>query len=194
MIDNLFTKHNEINQNKTEMKLNHFGSIRLLKKIGCFLSDTIYTNYEIVRQHETYDKYTSLCVELKTELGNIFIYGTIIGIFGNRNKNFKTDLSQQIRDYKNLSKDKNFCLIGDYNISFADNYYFTNHGRNELNKVFHDCSLNLLTRDRSECVDHIAISEDFTANLKTEIGEWNFDKKLSDHKGIFVDLKANLSI
>jgi len=43
MIDNLFTKHNEINQNKTEMKLNHFGSIRLLKKIGCFLSDTTYT-------------------------------------------------------------------------------------------------------------------------------------------------------
>jgi len=42
MIDNLFTKHNEINQNKTEMKLNHFGSIRLLKKIGCFLSDTTY--------------------------------------------------------------------------------------------------------------------------------------------------------
>jgi len=42
MIDNLFTKHNEINQNKTEMKLNHFGSIRLLKKIGCFLSDTKY--------------------------------------------------------------------------------------------------------------------------------------------------------
>lgn len=43
---------------------------------------TIYTNYEIIRQHETYDKYTSLCVELKTELG------TLIGIFGNRNKNF----------------------------------------------------------------------------------------------------------
>ena len=108
---------------------------------------TIYTNYEIIRQHETYDKYTSLCVELKTELGTIIVYGTIIGIFGNRNKNFNTALSQQISDYQKLSKEKNFCLIGDYNISFADNYYFTNNGRNELNKVFKECKLNLLTRD-----------------------------------------------
>ena len=150
---------------------------------------TIYTNYEIIKQHETYDKYTSLCVELKTERGNITVYGTIIGIFGNRNKNFKTDLSQQINDYKKLSQEKNFCFIGDYNISFSDNYYFTNNGRNELNKVFRECRLNLLTRERRECIDHIAISEDFTTNLETEIGEWNLDKKLSDHKGIYVELK-----
>lgn len=109
---------------------------------------TICTNYEIVKQHETYDKYTSLCVELKTELGVLIVYGTIIGILGNRDKNFKTDLFKQISDYENLSKEKNFCLIGDYNITFADNYYFTNNGRNELNKVFKDCKLNLLTREK----------------------------------------------
>ena len=150
---------------------------------------TIYTNYEIIRQHETYDKYTSLCVELKTELETIIVYGTIIGIFGNRNKDFIADLSQQISDYQKLSKDNNFCLIGDYNISFADNYYFTNNGRNELNKVFKDCKLNLLTRNKAECIDHIVISENFTTNMETEIGEWNLDKKLSDHKGIYVEMR-----
>jgi len=150
---------------------------------------TIYTNYEIIRQYETYDTYTSLCVELKTELGTIIVYGTIIGIFGNRNKNFNADLSQQICDYQKLSNGKNFCLIGDYNISFADNYYFTKNGRNELNNVFKECKLNLLTRALTECIDHIAISENFTTNMETEIGEWNIDKKLSDHKGIYVDLK-----
>lgn len=152
---------------------------------------TIYTNYEIIKQHETYDKYTSLCVELKTELGTLIVYGTIIGIFGNRNKNFNADLSQQICDYKKLSKEKNFCLIGDYNISFADNYYFTNYGRTELNKVFEECNLNLSTKDKTECIDHIAISENFTTNLETTIGEWNLDKKLSDHKGIYAELKNN---
>ena len=152
---------------------------------------TIFTNYEIIRQHETYDKYTSLCVELETELRTLIIYGTIIGIYGNRNRNFNADLSQQINDYQKLSKEKNFCLIGDYNISFADNYYFTHNGRNELNKVFKECELKLLTNDISECIDHIAISEDFTTNLETEIGEWNFDKKLSDHKGIYVELSSN---
>ena len=82
---------------------------------------TIYTNYEIIRQYETYDRYTSVCVELKTEHGNLIVYGTIIGVYGNRTKNFNADLSQQISDCQRLSNQKNFCLIGDYNISFADN-------------------------------------------------------------------------
>jgi len=46
-----------------------------------------------------------------------------------------------------------------------------------------------LTRDITACIDHIAISENFITNMETEIGEWNIDKKLSDHKGIYVDLK-----
>ena len=152
---------------------------------------TIYTNYEIIRQYETYDKYTSLCVALETELGPLIVYGTIIGIYGNRNKNFNTDLALQIIDYRKLSKGKNFCLIGDYNTSFADNYYFTNNGRNELNNLFRECNLNLLTGNIPECIDHIAISESFITNLETDIGEWNSDKKLSDHKGIYVELKNN---
>jgi len=150
---------------------------------------TIYTNYEIIRQYETVDRYTNLCVELKTEYGVLIVYGTIIGIFGNRNKNFNTDLFLQISDFQRLSKGMNFCLIGDYNISFADNYYFTNDGRNELNNLFRKCNLNLMTRDRAACIDHIAISEDFITNMETEIGEWNLDKKVSDHKGIYVELK-----
>ena len=27
--------------------------------------------------------------------------------------------------------------------------------------------------------------------MEKEIGEWNLDKKLSDHKGIYVELKNN---
>lgn len=133
-------------------------------------------------------------MELKTELGTIIVYETIIGIFGNRNKNFNADLSLQISDYKKLSNQKNFCLIGDYNISFADNYYFTNNGRNELNNLFRECKLNLLTRDKTECIDPIAISENFITTMETEIGEWNLDKKLSDHKGIYVELSKKPSL
>ena len=152
---------------------------------------TIYTNYEIIRQYETYDRYTSVCVELKTEHGNLIVYGTIIGVYGNRTKNFNADLSQQISDCQRLSNQKNFCLIGDYNISFADNYYFTNEGRNKLNNLFREIKLNLLTRNVAECIDHIAISENFITNMETKIGECNTDKKLSDHKGIYVNLKNN---
>lgn len=152
---------------------------------------TICTNYEIVKQYETFDSHTSLCVELKTEMGILIVYGTIIGTLGNRNKSFSRDLLQQINDYKNLSKEKSFCLVGDYNITFSDNYYFTNAGRNALNKAFIDCNLNLLTRNKKECIDHIAISEKFISGMDVETAEWNMNKKLSDHKGIYVNLTSS---
>lgn len=49
---------------------------------------TIYSKYKCVQQHPTYDKYTALCVELETERGNLLVYGTIMGIYGNRHSNF----------------------------------------------------------------------------------------------------------
>jgi hypothetical protein len=45
----------------------------------------IYSKNEIVNQFQTYNEYTSCCAEIKTEKGNLLVYGTIIGIFGNRN-------------------------------------------------------------------------------------------------------------
>lgn len=148
----------------------------------------IYSKYEIVNQFKTYDEYTSCCGEIKTERGNLIVYGTIIGIFGNRNQNFKSDLQQQIDDFNNLSKAQNFCIVGDYNISFSDNYYFTNFGRSELIKSFKENKIDNLTQQLSEVIDHIAISKAFIRDSKIEIYEWNLDKKLSDHKGICVSL------
>ncbi len=150
---------------------------------------SIFTNYEIVEQFETYDKYTSLCVELKTDFGNLKVYGTIIGIFGNRNENFNIDLIKQIEDFEKFSKTDNLCVIGDYNISFVDNYYFTNFGRDELNKSFGSNNLELVTRQRNECIDHIAISKKIIENRNIEIAEWNENYKLSDHKGILATIK-----
>ncbi|MFA9213227.1 MAG: endonuclease/exonuclease/phosphatase family protein [Candidatus Methylacidiphilales bacterium] len=149
---------------------------------------SIFTNYEIEQQFETFDKYTSLCIELKTEVGNLKVYGTIIGIYGNRNENFRLDLAKQIDDFERLSKDNNLCIVGDYNISFADNYFFTNWGRNELNKSFNRNNLDIISKQREKCIDHIAISKPLTVEKQICINEWNQDFKLSDHKGIMAHL------
>lgn len=148
---------------------------------------TIFTNYNFVKTYSTFDKFTAICIELETEFGNLLVYGTIIGIFGNRNKNFKIDLLKQIEDFKILSE-KNICIVGDFNLSFADNYYFTNFGRNNLLQTFSALNIEILTKNCAECIDHIAISKNFLMNKKFTCSEWNFDKKLSDHKGIFVDI------
>lgn len=150
---------------------------------------SIFTRYKAVRQLPTYDKYTALCVELETERGNLLVYGTIIGIYGNRNPNFAADLTRQIEDIRRLSALGNVCVLGDYNLSFSDNYYYTKQGRADVLQCFSESKIVLLTKDRPECIDHIAFSENFVRGAAVRIDEWNYDKSLSDHKGIVVSLE-----
>lgn len=146
---------------------------------------SIYTNYKCVRQHNTYDEETSVCVDLDTERGTLTIYGTIIGIVGNRRSSYLTDLQKQIHDIEQLlRRGCNICMIGDFNCSFSDNYYFTSDSRTKLLDFFKKNDISVLTADCSECVDHIAISNSFLNNSLPEIQEWNYQKRLSDHKGI----------
>lgn len=149
---------------------------------------SIFTRYKAVRQLPTYDKYTALCVELETECGNLLVYGTIIGIYGNRNPNFVADLARQIEDIRRLSALGNICVLGDYNLSFCDSYYYTKQGRTDVLQCFSENNIALLTKDRPECIDHIAISERFVCGAVIRTDEWNYDKALSDHKGIVVSL------
>jgi endonuclease/exonuclease/phosphatase family metal-dependent hydrolase len=151
---------------------------------------SIYTKYRFVRQHETYDKYTAVCIELETERGNLFVYGTIMGIFGNRDASYMVDLEKQMEDVMRLSEKGNMCIIGDFNCSFADNYYFTQKGRNAMLQTFSRCGISILTGKREECIDHIAVSNAFVNQARTEVTEWNYDKALSDHKGIVVDIMS----
>ena len=150
---------------------------------------SIFTNYPCICQHQTYDINTSICVELDTEYGNLLVYGTIIGIFGNRHRSFQLDLEKQTADFRRLVADgRNLCVCGDYNLSFSDNFYFTTSGRLGIIKSFEENNIRLLTSEQSECIDHVAISTDFVGNSRIHIEEWNLDKKLSDHKGISVEL------
>lgn len=148
---------------------------------------SLYTNCPCVRRYPTYDENTSLCAELETERGNLIVYGTIIGIYGNRHKTFLPELTKQMDDLRRLSGcGAPICFCGDFNCSFADNYYFTAAGREAILKGLRDCGLSLVTKDRPECIDHIALSESITGNAEVKIEEWNTARTLSDHKGIAV--------
>ncbi len=149
---------------------------------------SIYTNYPCIGQYETYDKYTALCVELETNAGNLLVYGTIVGIIGNRDESFKQDILLQAKDFERLSKTGNICICGDFNCSFSDNYYYTNFGRDTLSVSFASNNISLLTGNQPECIDHIAVSKNFIGGSNIKISEWNLDKSLSDHKGIIADI------
>lgn len=150
---------------------------------------SIYTNYPCIREYSTYDENTAICVELETERGHLLVYGTIIGIYGNRHVSFKQDLDRQIEDIERLSKiGDSFLICGDFNCSFADNYYYTKHGRDSLLETLSNNSLSLLTKKQSECIDHIAITSEYVSDAVINVEEWNEDKRLSDHKGIAVSI------
>lgn len=151
---------------------------------------TIYTKYQCLQVHGTYDRYTALCVELQAESQPLIIYGTIMGVYGSRNQEFKDSLPKQCADIIRLAKlGKPLCICGDYNLSFADSYYFTQKGRNALLTAFEENNIRLLTSSVLECVDHIAVSDSFVQGKSVRIEEWNHNKKLSDHKGISVTIQ-----
>lgn len=151
---------------------------------------SIYTNYRCIATYTTYDPRTALCVELATNNGPLLVYGTIMGIFGNRHPNFKKDLVEQVKDIKRLAGlGKSLCVIGDYNLSFADNWYYTAFGRDTVLQSCRENHLRIITAEVPECIDHIAISEGFITGETVDIQEWNLGKTLSDHKGIVVSWK-----
>ncbi len=148
---------------------------------------SIYTNYEIVREHPTYDKYTALCLELETEKGNILVYGTIMGVLGHKKPSYMNDVIKQTKDFISLTKEEhNLCICGDYNCSFSDNYFFKSESRDLILKTFTKCDIQLVTAGSWHGIDHIAISKEFIGEGNVLISEWNTEKRLSDHKGISV--------
>lgn len=149
---------------------------------------SIYTNYPVLEKYDTYNQFTAICVKVKTEFGELIVYGTIIGITGNRSPSFKDELSYLKKDIEHLSKIGNICICGDFNCSFADNYYFTNYAREFYLELFSQLKIEVLTSHTLECIDHIAVSDNFIKDIKKHIYEWNIEKKLSDHKGIVVEL------
>lgn len=150
---------------------------------------TIWSKYPGSKHIETYDRLTSHCIGIQTPIGHLNIYGTIIGIYGNREESFKVDLKKQLEDWRKICTTGSICIAGDFNITFADNYYYTKEGRQKINDCFSELSINNLTHQIPESIDHIAISTSFLKSslVKTEV--WNEDKSLSDHIGVCVSLE-----
>ena len=68
-------------------------------------------------------------------------------------------------------------------------YYHTALGRETVLNCFRKSGISILTAKRPQCIDHIAVSDRFMLGHRvTEISEWNCDKRLSDHKGIVVQI------
>ncbi|RZM30343.1 MAG: endonuclease/exonuclease/phosphatase family protein [Pedobacter sp.] len=148
----------------------------------------IYSKFRAIERLETYDPSVSVCVLLDTPFGELAVYGTIIGILGNRSREFDTALASQIEDLDRIARTHKLCVAGDLNTSFSDNFYFTHQGRNALQESFRRWNLVNVTRSVENNIDHIVISQDIIRSVG-DINLWNQDFKLSDHIGLAVDIE-----
>ncbi len=100
----------------------------------------------------------------------------------------KHELDKILNACYQMSATKRLCICGDFNCSFGDNYYYTKSGRIAIQDCFFKNHIDLLTKNCTECIDHIALSRGLVDGAKIHIDEWNLDKQLSDHKGIAVTI------
>lgn len=149
---------------------------------------SIFSKYLSIGQIETFRSDTSICRILQTPLGEIAVYGTIIGNYGNRLPGFDADLEKQVLDFEKISKSSNLCIAGDLNISFSDNFYFTYEGRDKLNNTFTKLELENLTSSVRENIDHIILPKKIPGGRPVIKEFWNEKHELSDHLGVAVTL------
>ena len=145
---------------------------------------SIWSKFEIVEKLVTYDAHTSVCCSIKTRMGSLIVYGTIIGVFGGTNPRFKAELDSQLQELGKLSEGKSICFIGDYNITFSGRAYPSHEARRKVNAFFERYSFINTTAQLADGVDHIAIGRDFIEGCSLSLNTWNHDKSLSDHVGV----------
>lgn len=144
---------------------------------------SVFSKYEVLSQYPTYDEYTAICVELRTPMGDLLVYGSIIGVFGNKQPKFNYDLNGQLDDFKQLFPNKLICLAGDFNITLSGRAWPSKIARQEILNLQECFNLTSETKKIENAVDHILLSKAIVENRKLELNTWNIDKILSDHEG-----------
>lgn len=147
---------------------------------------TIFSKYKFEDTYETYDKFTSVCGKVKTEFGELNLYGSIIGSFGGKDIHFKNDLKNQKKDIAKL--DGNICYSGDFNISFSGYPYPAKQTINETNEFFKENNLVNLTAENENCAMHIVINEAFVFDKITESKMIMIERKISDHNLVITEI------
>jgi len=151
----------------------------------------IYSKIKSNKQYKVLDSKTSLAVEFDTVFGLLVFYCTIIGTWFNRKPYAKNELENCIKDCRNIYKlNPNLLIIGDFNTSFLENEKqntINEYTTNSLKSLFKELNMFNASEHIEKNIDHIIIPEKMKIKLKKS--EMFLKKgKLSDHKGIYIEL------
>ena len=156
----------------------------------------IYSKYPKVNNtdFQLNDNRTSLAVEFSTELGDFVLYATIVGTQFRKLPYAKDELNNCIEDCERIYlSHKNLIIMWDLNTSFLPSekqYSISSDTTVALESLFQRLNLFNATKELAQNIDHIIIPSDFTS-LLVESKEFVQKDILSDHKGVFVELKRS---
>ena len=144
------------------------------------------------------DSHSSICVAIATSLGDLNVYGTLIGIYGLGGAEFDEGLDVQINDWRRLQGLGHLCIVGDFNIFLEDSTSYSKSARQKVHEVFDQLNVQAPTQNILNNVDHIAFSKSFLSSDVPSPSTWNEgqggkppDKKISDHMGVCLTLKRS---
>ena len=147
---------------------------------------SIYSKFPFKKQIPTYDSFTSVCGLVETHLGDLNIYGSIIGSFGGKGFHFENDLKQQKNDIQNLHG--NICFSGDFNISFSGWKYPSQRVIEETKSFFSNQNLEIITENNKDNAIHTVINKEFLKNKIHSTKMIEIDRKISDHNMIICEI------
>jgi endonuclease/exonuclease/phosphatase family metal-dependent hydrolase len=153
---------------------------------------SILSKHPFKNKVPTFNAEVAVAWRIDIDGNEIVIYGTVLGVTGKNDKLFNAHLGAMQQDWTLLSKQNNLCIAGDFNISFADNYYTTAVVRSVMQEFFIKHKLVHVTAGLPNCIDHIVMSQSLVSDGKFSkqiaISTFGEEKMLSDHAGVWVSI------
>ncbi len=149
---------------------------------------SIYSKYPIFSEIQTDNSFSNICGEIKTESGDLLLYGSVIGFLGGRTSHFKMDLIKIKEDLIRLNHEHSICLSGDLNISFSGYPYPNKKVQMEMLDFFDELGFEILTKSINDSAIHIVLSKKFIRNRKFKVYEVEIKKEISDHHLVVAEI------
>lgn len=169
---------------------------------------TIWTRWPMLRNIKTYSAEMAVCVEVKSPIGPMIVYGSIITYANDKGPQgtsgrwgeHKKAIIEHCKDWKRIRAafpNHHFVAAGDYNQSRDGSGWYEDAKSVELlSDAFTDNDLRCVTDkiklvESRSTIDHICISKSMDTLPLTVTG-WegrnNKGERLSDHNGVVMTL------
>jgi exonuclease III len=145
---------------------------------------SIYTKYPFKNKVKTYDSHSSVCQMIETPLGNLNVYGTILGANPDL---FESDLVEQKDDLERI--EGAICYAGDYNMSLVEPFMPNEEKVKKLQDFANEQKIAILTADFENLYNHVAVSKSFLKGNTTQIELFPVSEDISKEEIIVVTIK-----